>query len=97
VNGVAIGQGCVRRRDGPVRAVHILHQDREFVPAEAGQGVRGPGGLLQAVGHDHEQSVAGDVSEGLVHQFEAIDVHVDDRESWFGRVGHDLWPAPGGL
>ena len=50
----------------------VRHQNREFVAAQAADRVDFPHRALQALGHRHQQAVAGFVAQGVVDLFEAI-------------------------
>ena len=65
---------------GVVRVADVLQQDDELVTTQPRQGVDFAQELADPAGKGHQQIVAGGVPEAVVHQFEAVDVEVDDRE-----------------
>ena len=61
----------------PDRAVE--HQYAEFVAAQSGQAVAGADAVRHQVGDLFQQLVTGQVSAGVIHDFELIEVEVTDR------------------
>ena len=59
---------------GAVLAADVLGEDGEFVPAEAGHGVRGAQGLLDPGGDRGQQLITGGMSETVVDQLELVEV-----------------------
>jgi len=78
-------QGCRERerdRGHVVRPVHVGEQDRELVPAQAGDGVDVSQHTGQARPDLAEQLVAEVVAEGVVDLLEPVEV--DDQQSGAG-------------
>ncbi len=49
-------------------------QDRELVAAEPGHHVARPCAAAQAIGHLHQEPIAGGVTEAVVDDFEAVEI-----------------------
>src|SRR6185295_5593995 len=60
--------------------VDVLEQHGEFVAAEAGDGVAGADGLLEAPRGLDQELVAGAVAHGVVDELEAVEVEEEDAE-----------------
>ena len=78
-----LAQGLLQPLDdgvGVVRVADVLQQDDELVTAQPRQDVDVAQELADPAGEGHQQVVAGAVPQAVVHQFEAVDVEVDDRE-----------------
>ena len=61
--------------------VHDLAQHGELVSAEARQGVDGPKGGAQALGHTLEELVSALVAEAVVDELEAVEVEEHERHA----------------
>ena len=69
-----------------VGTAHVAQQHHKLIAAQAADGVVGPHGLGQAVGHGAQQAVTDVVAQGVVHELEAVQVDEQDRHL-FARDG----------
>ena len=87
---VSVECGCVSqpgshalcRGQGVAGAVEVLHQHCELVTAEPGDGIAGSGHAQQLVRSGAQKSVAGLMSETVVHVLEAVEI--DDHHGYLG-------------
>src|SRR5215207_4544560 len=61
-------------------AVLHRHDDREFIPAQAGNKVAVPQSVSKAVGHAAQERIAGRMAEGVVDLFEIVEIEQHDCE-----------------
>ena len=69
-----------RDQRGVLGLGQVLDQDRELVAAQARDGVGLAQALAQALAHEREQAVAGDVAEAVVDRLEAVEVEDHHRD-----------------
>lgn len=78
------------QRFGAVQAVDARAQQQEFVAAETGNGGCRSGAAGEPGRHRLQESVAGGMTEGVVHELQLIQVHEQHRESTVGCSDGDL-------
>ncbi len=66
--------------DAGVVEVHAATQNRELFTAVPCEHIFGADGLQSDLGDLYEHCVAGEVTEGVVHAFEVIDIEHDERQ-----------------
>ena len=77
----------VRQPDGASVGAGGGLDDGELVTAHPRNHVGVPHGCPQAAGDRHEQRVPDRVAMGVVHELEAVEVHVEDGERLPGPAG----------
>ena len=66
---------------GLLEALHVLQEDRELIPAEAGRRVACANARFESLGHVEQHLVAGGVAEAVVDRLEVVEVEEDHGQA----------------